>query len=117
MTTPDIRPNTPAALLRQLEQRGLADGWALEVKFHPTRKFRFDLAHVGHRLAVEVDGGIWRGGRHSGGAGQEKDMEKASEAAILGYRIVRVTPRQVASGAALALVERALGAQGEEQAA
>ena len=59
-------------------------------------------------LAVEVDGGGFVQGRHSRGAGLEKDAEKFAEAAILGWTVIRVTPKQVQSGQALAWIERLL---------
>jgi hypothetical protein len=36
-------------------------------RFHAERKWRFDMAFPDHRIALEVDGGIWRkgGGAHS----------------------------------------------------
>jgi very-short-patch-repair endonuclease len=82
----------------------------IEYVFHPTRKWRFDLSWPDRKLAVEIDGATWTNGRHVRGAGVEKDCEKFSEAAILGWRIVRVTSGMVASGAALGLIERALQA-------
>jgi very-short-patch-repair endonuclease len=63
-----------------------------EHKFHKTRKWRFDYASVKHKVAIEVDGGIWVNGRHSRGSGQIKDMEKFNEAAIYGWRILKVQP-------------------------
>jgi hypothetical protein len=80
-----------------------------EVRFHPSRKWRFDYGWRDRRLALEVEGAVWVQGRHTRGSGYVKDCEKYSEAAILGWRILRCTPQQVASGAALALVQRALG--------
>ena len=79
-----------------------------EYQFHPKRKWRFDYAWPVHKLAMEVDGGIWSGGRHVTGSGRLADMEKQSEAAILGYRILYVTPEQVRNGAALDYIQRAL---------
>jgi very-short-patch-repair endonuclease len=79
-----------------------------EYRFHPTRKWRFDWAFVAQKLAVEVEGGIWTGGRHSRGAGFEKDLEKYAEAMVLGWRVLRVTPKQIADGRALTLVDRIL---------
>jgi very-short-patch-repair endonuclease len=76
-----------------------------EVKFHPTRKWRADYCvdYLGitckmPKILIEIDGGIWTGGRHSGGTGQIKDMEKLNAAAILGYRVLRYTPQQFAKG-------------------
>ena len=81
-----------------------------EYRFHPTRKWRFDYAWPDPklRLACEVDGAVHVGGRHSRGVGIEKDCEKFSEAAILGWRVMRVTTGMVKSGQALSLIERAL---------
>jgi hypothetical protein len=82
-----------------------------EVRFHPTRRWRFDYGYRDRKIAIEIEGGAWLpgGGRHTRGAGFTNDLAKYSEAAILGWRILRCTPQQVASGAALALVQRALG--------
>lgn len=59
-------------------------------------------------LLIEIDGGTWSGGRHVTGAGYLRDLEKLNKATILGYRVLRVTPAMVESGAALTLIERAL---------
>lgn len=68
-----------------------------ELQFHPTRKWRFDFAIPAFHIAVEVDGGVWSGGRHSGGAGQIKDMEKGNAAVMLGWRVLHYTPQQIKS--------------------
>lgn len=79
-----------------------------EHRFAPPRKWRFDYAWPSCKVALEIEGGAWIQGRHTRGAGYVKDMAKYSEAAILGWRILRVTPQQVQNGEALTLVERAL---------
>ena len=71
-----------------------------ELKFHPTRRWRFDRAFVAARLAVEIDGGLFIGGRHNRGIGMERDMEKIAAAMLLGWRVLRVSPRHVTSGQA-----------------
>ena len=81
---------------------------AAEFRFHPSRKWRVDWMFVDAKLAVEVEGGYAQAGRHTRAAGFLKDLEKYGELAILGYRLLRVTPRQVKSGEALRLVTRAL---------
>lgn len=70
------------------------------------RRWRFDWAWVDQGVAVEVEGGAFIAGRHTRGAGFLKDMEKYNTAAILGWRILRVTPKQIENGEALNLVDR-----------
>lgn len=78
-----------------------------EYRFHPTRKWRFDWAWPKSRLALEVDGGIFISGRHVTGVGFVKDCEKMNEAIAHGWVVVRATPKQVESGAALDWLLRA----------
>lgn len=75
------------------------------------RRFRFDLAWPEQRLAAEVDGGTWTGGRHSRGQGIHNDCVKVSLAASMGWRCMRFDREMVESGQALALVEEALSWQ------
>jgi len=86
-----------------------------EYHFHPERKWRFDLAWPARKLAIEIDGGSWVGGRHTSGSGFAEDCHKMSEAAILGWRVLRVTPVMVRDGLALQYVERALGPAVQEE--
>ncbi len=90
----------------QLRALGIPDP-ELEFRFHPERRWRFDMAWPAAKLALEVDGGTWIGGRHSTGVGQFRDAEKYSEAAILGWRIIRVVPHMIRDGIAASFVERA----------
>jgi very-short-patch-repair endonuclease len=83
-----------------------------EHRFHHTRKWRFDLALVGKRVGVEIDGGSFKSGRHSRGAGQRSDMEKYGEALKLGWIVVRCMPEHVRSGQALSWVEAAVNLRG-----
>jgi hypothetical protein len=66
-----------------------------EYKFHPTRKWRFDAAYPSIKLAFEVEGGTWAGGRHVNPVGFEKDCEKYNEAARLGWKVFRLTPKMI----------------------
>ena len=79
-----------------------------EYEFHPSRRFRFDFAWPDAKVAVEIEGGTYSAGRHSRGPGFEADCEKYAEAAILGWRVLRVTTAMVIDGRAIALLERAL---------
>jgi hypothetical protein len=64
-----------------------------EFQFCPERKWRADYyiaAPVGNVL-LELDGGVWTGGRHSrGGKGYIEDCMKLNSAAILGFYVIRI---------------------------
>lgn len=79
-----------------------------EVRFHATRRWRFDLAWPSLHLAAEVEGGIWKGGRHTRGKGYEGDCEKYNSAALAGWRVLRFTTGMVKDGRAINVLERAL---------
>lgn len=79
-----------------------------EYKFHPVRKWRFDFCIPTASLAIEVEGGVWSGGRHSRGGGFTEDCRKYGEAAILQWRVIRVTAEMIKSGEALNMIQRAL---------
>lgn len=97
------------ALVTLCKYAGLPDP-VTEHVFAPPRKWRFDLAWPDRKLAVEVDGGSWIGGRHTSGTGFERDLEKHNTAQLLGWTVIRVTPRWVEEGTALELVEAAMKA-------
>ena len=80
----------------------------LEHRFHAVRRWRFDFAWIGQRLALEVEGGTWNGGRHTTGSGFASDCIKYNVALVMGWRVLRVTGNQVKSGAALSWLELAL---------
>jgi very-short-patch-repair endonuclease len=81
----------------------------VEHRFHPTRRWKFDLAFLAHWLAVEVDGGMWTGkSRHRTGTGYTEDCVKVNEAICAGWTVLRVTPEHVKRGDALHWIERAL---------
>lgn len=61
-------------------------------------------------VALEVEGGAWVGGRHTSGSGFTADMEKYSEAAAQGWRIIRVPPAKLCTPATIDLIRRALEA-------
>ncbi len=95
-------------LLRaQLREAGLPEP-VCEHRFCPGRRFRFDWAWVEQRVALELEGGVWSRGRHVRPRGYERDCIKYSLAAILGWRVIRVTTGMLHDGRALDLVRRAL---------
>jgi len=92
---------------QQCRLAGLPEPMA-EYRFHETRKWRIDWCFVAEKIALEVEGGMFIAGRHSRGAGAVKDMEKYNTLACMGYRLIRVTPKQIANGEALNWVDRIL---------
>ena len=87
-----------------------------EFRFHPTRKWRMDYCWPEQKLGLEVDGGVWTGGRHTRGGGWHRDTEKLNAAAALGWRMLRCTPDQLATSETLELIKTALNPK-EEAAA
>ncbi len=60
-------------------------------------------------LVVERDGGTWsKKSGHSGGSAYLKDRERDHEMALSGLLVMRFTPQQLDSGAALPLLRRVL---------
>jgi hypothetical protein len=97
-------PNTFALLCRIA---GLPDP-VPEYRFDLSRRWKVDWAFVDVKIAVEVEGGAWKMGRHNRPASFLKEMEKYNRLAVLGWRLIRLTPQQFASGEAVALVAAAL---------
>ena len=79
-----------------------------EFRFSRKRFWRFDFAHLPAKLAVEIDGGVYSGGRHVRGKGFENDAEKLNAAVIEGWRVLRYLPSHVKSGRAIREIKRAL---------
>lgn len=71
------------------------------------RKWAIDWGFIEARVGLEVEGGYAVGGRHTSAKGFIGDQEKYNALALLGWRLFRVTPRDVASGAALTLIHLA----------
>jgi very-short-patch-repair endonuclease len=61
-----------------------------ELRFDPTRRWRFDYAHPASKTAVEIEGGVFIKGRHTNGVGIQKDMEKYNKATLLGWKVFRL---------------------------
>ena len=81
----------------------LLPAWEREYRFHPKRAWRFDYCFREAKVAVEIDGGIMQGGRHSRGIrseinkrgerayrGYEGDCEKLNAAAAEGWIVFRL---------------------------
>jgi hypothetical protein len=79
-----------------------------EYRFHPQRKWRFDMAWPAMNLAAEINGGTWSNGRHNRGSHMANEYEKLNEAALHGWRVLQFTGDQVRDGSAVAWLARAL---------
>lgn len=79
-----------------------------EYKFHPIRKWRFDYAIPEYKIALEVEGGVWTGGRHTSSTGFLKDMEKYNTATLMGWRVFRTTPDELYKTATINLIKTAI---------
>ena len=84
------------------------DGYLMEHRFHPTRRWRFDFSWPSRMIAAEIEGGTWSGGRHTRGSGYEKDCEKYNEAVRLGWSVLRFTGKMVKNGSGILLIKEML---------
>ena len=60
-----------------------------------TRAWRFDFAWIYERVAVEIEGGVFNGGRHSRGMGMVEDCDKYNSAALEGWVVLRYTVKHL----------------------
>lgn len=88
---------------------GIDKGCVAEYRFAPPRRFRFDFAWPEEKVALEVEGGAWTGGRHVRAKGFLGDMEKYNAAAMQGWRVFRCTPQDMQTGRAATMIAQALG--------
>lgn len=91
-----------------------------EYRFHPTRKWRLDFAWPALLWAVEVEGGIYRGGGHTHVKDLKRDIEKHRALTLLGWRCLRFHGDEIRSGLATEVIAQALttapraGSDGDE---
>lgn len=95
-------------LANQLHLAGIT-GYLREHHFHPSRQWRIDIAFPIAKLAVECEGVGAHGqpGRHQLTQHLHANTEKHSALAVMGWRLIRVTGRQIATGHALKWIEAA----------
>lgn len=102
-----------AEMAFNLRAEGLT-GFVTEYQFKGlsgNRRYRFDIAYPDNDppVAVEVQGGVFSGGRHVTGKGFSDERSKSAQAQVMGWVYLEVTPAMIRSGEAVGLVERALG--------
>ena len=79
-----------------------------EQRFSNARRFRFDFAWPEEKVACEVQGGVWVGGRHNRGKGYENDCDKLNLSQLEGWLLLYVTTTHIARGDAAELIRKAL---------
>lgn len=79
-----------------------------EFRFDPVRRWRFDFSWPEKKVALEIEGGVWTGGRHTRGKGFISDCEKYNAATLAGWRVFRVVNEHIRSGEAIQLAQKAL---------
>lgn len=62
-----------------------------EYRFAKGRRWRADFASVEAGVLIEIEGGVWTGGRHTSPIGYTNDCEKYNAAARIGWRVFRFT--------------------------
>jgi hypothetical protein len=88
--------DAPDLLAIPLAELGLE--FRREVRFYAARQWRADFEIIEHGILLEIEGGVWSGGRHLRGKGFEEDCVKYSTASALNYKIFRFTTGQVLNG-------------------
>lgn len=92
----------PDMLAAQIAEAGMPAPQR-EYRWHPTRRFRADLAWVDRKFIVEVDGAV-----HRMKDKFARDIERHNLLIRAGYLYIRVTPAMVRSGEALQWVKEFL---------
>lgn len=104
----------PDMFLKLLQSRFKGVEIEKEFRFHGTRRWRFDYAFPALKIAVEVDGGVWTGGRHINPAGYINDMEKLNNAAALGWLVLRITTDDRFASKTYELINKAIELRNEK---
>lgn len=104
-----LKAQAPDLFLKLLQTKFKSVEVVKEFQFHPTRRWRFDYAFPEKKVAVEVDGGVWTGGRHINPAGYINDMEKLNNAAAMGWLVLRITTDDRFASKTYELIKDTLG--------
>lgn len=97
---------SPQIVTAWFKQHGIEP--VAEHRFDPSRRWRFDFAWPDKRLALECEGGVWTGGRHTRGSGFVKDIEKYNSAVRQGWRILRCVPNDLCTLDTIKMVKESM---------
>ncbi len=98
------RKSLECAFETQVRQAGLPEP-EREVKLNSSSAHRWDFVWPRYRLAVEINGGIWKLGGHSTGRGIQRDQLKLTLATLAGYRSLQFDAGAVNDGTAVMAVQ------------
>lgn len=76
-----------------------------EFRFHEKRRWRFDFCVLANSVAIETEGGVWNGGRHTRGGGFIGDCQKYNQASLKGWRVFRLTSEMITKENVLPIIE------------
>jgi len=79
-----------------------------EYRFLKKRRFRFDFAWPDRMIAMEVEGGVWSGGRHTRGKVYSRDLENYNLVILRGWKVYRFTTQDVTSGTSISFMKNIL---------
>lgn len=61
----------------------------------PGRRWRLDYAWPRERVGLEIDGGLFAGGRHGGARSVARDLEKRNTLTAARWHVIHVAPSQL----------------------
>jgi very-short-patch-repair endonuclease len=97
-----------AEMLLWIKAEKLEAGMEREWRFNPDRRWRLDFSWPQAKVALEVEGGVWNGGRHTRASGFLADCEKYNDATLRGWKVFRVAAPHIKSGEAVRWIKEAL---------
>jgi hypothetical protein len=86
----DLQGSDLEARFLELWKRYDGPELAREVEFHPVRGWKFDFLHIPTAIAFEIEGIGGKRSRHTSFKGYKEDALKYSEAALMGYKVIRL---------------------------
>lgn len=95
-------------LFEKIVKKEIGEECVTEFRFHPIRRWRADYAILKYKILLEVEGGIYIGGRHTRGVGFKNDMDKYNSATSMGYSVLRVTPSDLLKTSTLDLIKETI---------
>lgn len=88
---------------------GVGRGVRQRLKDAGLKNWRFDFAFIEQKIAVEIEGGAWIGGRHTRGKGFSDDLRKHNSAVMLGWFVYRCDGEMIKDGTAIKTIKHKLG--------